>query len=279
MTNDADSLIIPPEGNQGQPQQNSDAGENKTATKPPETIAAPKGHVSKEDWIALGRREEDWQSPEEFQERGTELRKTVKKLEAELAATKERSERSEKAAFRALQRMREEQIADLRKRQVEASSLADTNEMMKLRIEEDKLVQSFADEDRQQPAAKRIWPETSAWIAENPWFEDDLERRETALEHYNRAVELSPLHPDPIEDRKREKQRLAYVSKKMSGSTAALPAPGHMPDVQGGTRKATPSKKGVQELDAETLKVAKRFVAKGLFKSIDEYAADYFAEG
>jgi hypothetical protein len=277
MTDDTEDLQTQPGQEADLQQQNSAAEENKTETKP---AVAPKGHLSKDDWVALGRREEDWQSPDEFTERQGELKKTVKQLQAEVAAAREAQARTERITNAQLKRIRDKEVRDLQQRQFEAAAVADVEAVAKLRGEEAQLLQSYAEEDR-RPAG--LLPETTAWMQSNPWFQSDLERTEAALGHYSKAETLLPHHPDPMVERQRESQRLGYVDKKLGGSgsgagngTAALSG---MPDVHGGTRRAEPARKNsAATLPADAQRQGQRFIKSGLFKTMDEYAKSYYED-
>ena len=49
-----------------------------------EHVEIPKGFITKEEWVAKGRDEEDWRDPEEWKKRGDEILPIVKKERDEL---------------------------------------------------------------------------------------------------------------------------------------------------------------------------------------------------
>jgi hypothetical protein len=267
MTAEDDGLVVSAEETAGTEQQNA-AEQNKTETK---REASPKGHLSKEDWTALGRREEDWQSPEEYTGRQSALKKSVRDLEARLAEKEKHLDRIEVVTKKALQRIRDKDVADLQKRQFEAAAIADVETVAKLRGEEETLRRSYAEEDR-QTQAPGLLPETTAWMQRNPLFQRDPVWTERALNVYNQAERLAPLAS--------EAEKLAYVDRQMGdASSAPVRQASGMPDVQGGGRQAAPAKKhSAATLPADAVKEGTKYVKMGLFKNLEEYAKDYYED-
>lgn len=270
MTAEDDDLVVSVEETTGTEQQNA-AEQNKTETK---REASPKGHLSKEDWTALGRREDDWQSPEEYTERQGALRKSVRDLEARLAEKEKHLDRIEVVTKKALQRIRDKDVADLQRRQFEAAAIADVDTVARLRGEETALVRQFADEDR-QAQAPGLLPETTSWVQRNPQFQRDPVWAERALNAYSQAERLAP--------QASEAEKLAYVDRMMgnlgAGNGAQPRQASGMPDVQGGGRQASPVKKhSAATLPADAMKEGTKYVKMGLFKNIEEYAKDYYED-
>lgn len=136
-------------------------------------------------------------------------------------------------------------------------------------------------QQQRQPApgpAPHEAPIVDSWVKQNPWFMRDAEMNEAAQQIH---VALRRERPDlPLE------QNLAEVQKRIHGRFAdrlgiTPVAPRQPASVEGGGRMPVNSVsrgRGASDLPADARAQAEKFIKQGLFKDINEYAKDYFAQ-
>ena len=206
-------------------------------------------------------------------ERDQAKRLTVREFLADtpkhLAALKESSERSARAAAEA--------IEDERRRAREEATRT--------------LVESEDREEREKAAAKlasnqQVPPQTQAWIAKNPWFETDPVAQRVAVDTINRAhamrlpVDQQLLAGEEAVRREFPQYFAPSVSEqRLSDVRRAAPMP---PQVQQGTRAAAtqPREKGFAQIpradrEAFVNNLQRKFMARGLTQ---EQAQQRYAE-
>jgi hypothetical protein len=127
------------------------------------------------------------------------------------------------------------------------------------------------------PAAHEV-PVVEAWVSQNPWFNRDAEMNAVAQAAHVRLGRERPelsLEQNLAEVKKYVERR--YADKL--GVPAAIPR--GPASVEGGTRVASNGgsrSKGAGDLPADARVQGEKFVQQKLFKDINEYARDYFAQ-
>lgn len=134
----------------------------------------PKGHISKDDWIAMGRDGEEWRSADAFEERGKWI-KRVQDLENRVSTT----EQSAEDQVRHLNAFHEAKIKDLKVKQREAVELGDTEQYDALdkQIDETKGAQAVAPVNNGATAE-------AAWNTANPWINQPGPKSTYAISQY-----------------------------------------------------------------------------------------------
>lgn len=244
---------------------------------------------------------EKWVDADEFVRRGEEelpvLRERLRtstsrisQLDRELARQRgefeDKLQRIEGATAVAIRRQREELESSYRAAQREAVSNADQARYDQL--ERDRKA-AVADYDRQvyevsrprEPEARQLPPQIQSavdnWRVENPWFE-----RDPVLNQVAQAIhmDLNQRMPglDIAQNLQEVRKEIAkrFPEKFAPPSSRSGPAP-----VEGGSRVAaggTSRGRSAADLPADVRKIGERFVKQGLYKKIDDYAADYWSQ-
>lgn len=191
-----------------------------------EQKAQKMGHISKEDWIDMGKDPDEWRSPEEFVERGENIvpimRDRIDKLEKTIETlTKHVKTQVEKAEERALTEAKksyEQEIARLKAERVKAVDDGDVEKFEEL----DNKINSL--DPPQEPAGEKpaADPHFEAWHANNPWYAPDLDNVGSAdrdMTIFALAVANDPelikenLPPDKFYQRVEERVRANFPHK------------------------------------------------------------------
>lgn len=262
--------------------------------------ARSQGWVPQEEWRGDP---EKWRPADEFVKRGEELlpvalersraaERKAQELEARLAARERESEeklaRIERLSISAVQRQRDSLEAAYRNAQREAVNSGDVQRFDQL--ERDKAA-AISDFDKQfqetrQPAHPQGQPalppdierQVSAWVQQNEWFNRDPELNQVAQIHHQRLLREKP--GISIADNLAETAR--YVRQrypdKFGTSERQIIAP--MVESGGGRMAASagPRSKGANDLPADVRNIGERYVKQGLFKDLNEYAREYWAQ-
>lgn len=129
-----------------------------------------RGFMSKEDWVASGKDENDWRSPREFRERG-ELIEQKKALE--------RSYENQIKNLNMLHKMQlDQQYESLMQKRDDAIDVADKSEVKRI----DKQIatnreQSQLVQDQPAQAAQNVPAEVIEYMEENPWAKNASDPR------------------------------------------------------------------------------------------------------
>lgn len=209
----------------------------------------PRGFMTAEDWV-----EKFANTPQEIEALKAERERERREFDA-------RIKRMEVMNEAALDRQRQQ----LQARMDGAVEMGDTDAYKAAKAE----MQALDKQERAEPEQAGPPPETQAWMARNPWFGNDAVMTAAARAVADEAVRKG------ITD---VSAQLAYVDREIAQrfnapkrKTAAVEDGGMI-----APRKRT---RGVSELPPEARKAGEKFVKQGLYKSLDEYAADYHKLG
>jgi hypothetical protein len=253
-----------------------------------EAEARKQGWVSLEEWTARGKSPDEHRSAEEFVEVGRRsipiLQKrldTAERLLAEQRAEQvkryERLERSNKKAME-LQRKKIESEFEAKIRTSVEEGDVDTFD--RLTKDRDEAVKAF-DEPEDEPEKPETDPVAVAWIDANSWFKTDDEMRAVADARFNKSRAENPnadlsVHLAAARKRVVEKFPEAFPGEQPRERTMA-----DLKDtVESGSRNGSGKTKKTKaaDLPAEARKAGTEFVAQGLYKDLEAYAAAYFED-
>lgn len=234
-----------------------------------------------------------WRSAEEYIERGYNepaiARATIERLQSRIE-TQEREFGTrlrgiERMSEVALQRQREQLVANY---DTAIRNAAEIGDMAKF----DQLTQArrTAVQDHDLTVAEQRWSKPAApmgkapagdlpaseqavvdtWVANNRWFTSDGEMAavaDMASKRINRE------HPG-LSAAQNLAEVTRYMQRRYPEKFAARPAPNGAP-VESGNRQPLGRSSAAAKLPPEALAAAQKYIAKGLFKSVEEYAASY----
>ena len=262
-----------------------------------ETRARAMGWVGKDEFRGPA---ENWRDADEFVRRGEEelpiLRERSRdmarknaEIEARLARQErefaDRAARLEKMSSIALTRQREQIEANYEAAKRDAVQIGDIQRYEQLNRDQGQAVRQFDQQYHEAVTPKQpqngpeLAPqdaaEVSVWTQQNPWFNAD-----PLLNNYAQAVHMSLRQSKPGMSLR---ENLAEVSREIRSRFPEKfgTAERRTPSVEGGgggmpsgARRA----RGVSDLPAEARSVGNEFVKAGAFKSLAEYAKDYWAQ-
>lgn len=266
--------------------------ENQVVEVAPEIIeeARQQGWVPKEEFRGP---EDQWTDAETFVKRGREinpiLRKHNKELKLEIEKLRKQAEEATSTAkeFREFvkkqteQKVRtlEQEIIQLREARKQAISSGDGDSVDAIEsrldeLKEEKEVLKQAPEPQPQQQEPQIDPTLQAWIERNDWYREDEELQEitngiaAAVRRQNPNL-MGQAFLDKLDERLEE--RGLKKTKKSRSETA--------PTVEGSSGTGAPSKgkKGYADLPADAKAACDKYVKQGLFKTREEYVAEYFS--
>ncbi len=259
-----------------------------------ETRARSQGWVPKDEFRGDP---EKWRPADEFVKRGEEIlpialeraRAAERRIQDMEAQFQQKLSRVERVSQIALERQR----ADLQSRYEtalrEAASNGDVEryDLLSRGREEafqkfDEQVQKELQPDPAEQAKPTLPPEIKStvdgWIAQNDWFNRDQELNAVAQQHHMRLLRDQPglsLADNLAQTRK-------YVQQRYPERFGITQRPPVQASVESGggrmSASAGPRAKGANDLPSDVRAVGERFVKQGLFKDLNEYARDYFAD-
>lgn len=290
-------IIVP--GEQAPPESDQPA---QSAGDDIESKARSQGWVPREEFRGDP---EKWRPADEFVKRGEELlpvalersraaERKAQDLEARLAAREREFEdkigRLERMSTAAVQRERERLEAMYRNAQRNAVETGDTARFDQLdrdrqaAIENyDKYIQEQVQPRRDPSQPHSLPPDRQAvvdgWVQKNEWFNRDPELNAVAQAFHVRLGNEKPglsLAENLAETERYVRQR--YADKFGGTQSRQISAP--MVESGGGRMPSTagPRAKGASDLPSDVRRVGESFVKQGLFKDLNEYARDYFAQ-
>jgi len=271
-------------------------GEERPETNDSEARARAQGWRPKEEYRGDPDR---WVDADEFNRRGEEELPILRERNKRLAEQVTESTRREQALDAELAQMRRmNEIALIRQREQlagqfhaakrQAVELGDTDQFDQIAQQEYQALGQFDNEVREvvqqpQPQAPQQsvyeQPETQQFVERNPWFETNREMHTMAVSVSQAIGNANPnLTLGEVLKQTEARVRTAYPEK--FGTPSATNHRPSAPAVEGsgaGRGAATrQSGRGAASLPPEARKQAKAFVEEGLYKSVDEYAKDYF---
>ncbi len=256
-----------------------------------ETRARAQGWVPKDEFRGPA---EKWRDADEFVRKGEEelpilrersrtLSKTVDELQRKFsqAETERKAElaRLERMSSVALQKQREQLEANYKFAMRQAVEAGDVARFEQLDGDRNTAIKAF--DEHVTPVAKpqqQNHPEhevatVQTWTQQNPWFTADPELNAVAQAHHMRLNREKPglsLNENLAEVTKYVRQRYAdkFTPTIVTGAVEG-----------GGQRMASASKaKGAGTLTSEERRVGEKFVKEGLFKDLNEYAKELYAD-
>lgn len=275
----------------GEQQPQSDGGDY-------ETRARAQGWVPKEEFRGPP---DKWRDAEAFVKKGEEdlpvLRERTRNFERKFAEMEAKLARQdsehkqnlanlERMSLSALQRQRDQLWSSYEAAMREAAAGGDVQRYDQLRRDQGQAVRQFDDQVREvrpqqrQPQPQAPANEVQEFAHRNAWFGADeplsLEAQAIHLALQRERPELS-LRDNLAETEKRIKerypQRFGIQQKPQPTYTQAVV------DGGGGRLPASTSRgKGATDLPADARKQGEKFVAQKLFKDLNEYAKEYFAQ-
>jgi uncharacterized protein with von Willebrand factor type A (vWA) domain len=261
-----------------------------------EQVELPKGFISKEEWVAKGRPEEDWRDPEEWQKRGDEILPIVKKERDELRKeiTNLKGDIDKIISFnnRQEQRLRQEgyqqALKDIESKRDEAIEDGDKETVKKLDKDRDKIVTAQAQDAAIESTPSNINPQFEIDFKDfrerNPWYQSDEELTKEAD-----SAAMVGMFEGLIKDGKTYKQAFEEVEKNIKlkfsdkfentnrNKASAV-------ETEAGSRSSKSNGKGINSIkDSSERKKAKdsferikkQFALKGVKYTESEYMADY----
>lgn len=254
-----------------------------------ETEARAQGWVPEAEWKGE-RKPAQFLDAETFVKRGEEITPFIKRenqrLKEEMAREKaesakrlERLERTTTSAFEALKRQHETEISRIKAAQRAAVAAGDEAEF-------DRLDKARTDLEKATPVApEKVEPaddlktRQDKWRAENKWFDSDFELQDWAIRYSDFHGRQNPhlsfednMAAVSAEARKKFPEKFG-ITKPAGNSQSAVDAGS---DFAGNVFGGKKGKKTAADLPAADRAIGERFVKQGLFKSIEEYAKDYF---
>lgn len=244
---------------------------------PVDAPAEPVESPEQDDVEAQARRlgwkpEEDWKGDKTgwvdastFMDHARTMPAKVKRLEEDFAKRLEAIEKANAAALKRQQDAHKAEMTRIRADQRKAVEVGDTEAYDRLEAQREQLQQP---QDAPEP---RMAPQVQDWTQRNAWFNRDPVMRAAALALADEAVRAGMTDPA---------QQLAYVDREMPQQFPHKFQRKAPPLAIDPGSSAAPRKRGksASDLPPEARSAGSMFVRDGIYKSLDEYAKDYFEE-
>lgn len=289
---------------EAQPAQSQAETQSQPAGDDVESRARSQGWVPREEFRGDP---EKWRPADEFVKRGEEIlpvalersraaERKAAELEARMAAQErayaDQLQRLERTTAIALQRQREQLEANYQhamRQAVEVGDVARYDQLARDRVQavdhfDRQVTEQVQPAQRQQPdgAAPNLPPEqatvVNTWRAQNDWFDRDVVLNSVAQGLHMQLLRDKPgmslsenLAAVTSEVRKRFPDRFGITAAQIT-TPMVESGGGRMPSSMG-TRA-----KGAADLPAEARAAGERFVREKIFKDLNEYARDYWAD-
>ena len=149
---------------------------------PTETTAREQGWVSKEEWVASGRGEDEWRPAKEFVERG-EIFKSLHSVKRELKQERAAREALQKHHQFVFEKAHAQALQDLKLQKRQAIRAEDFESLEVIEDEIDKLQETHVKERAQmqaQVSQPANIPEFDSWVERNGWYAQDQDLRDFA---------------------------------------------------------------------------------------------------
>lgn len=281
----------------------SDAAPSQPAGDDVETRARSQGWVPREEF----RGDPDkWRPADEFVKRGEELlpvalersraaERKAQELEARLAAQErtysEQLQRIERTSTVALQRQREQLTANYQhamRQAVEVGDVARYDQLARDHVQAvdnfDRQVSEQIRPAQQQPAAQGAAPlppeqatAVQTWRAQNEWFDRDV-----VLNSVAQGIHMDLLRNKPGMSLAENLAETSREVRKRFPERFGVSATATAPMVEsGGGRMPTSMRaraKGASDLPADARAAGEKFVREKIFKDLNDYAREYWAD-
>lgn len=254
-----------------------------------EARAREMGWKSKEEWEARDGEGPDWTDAptfierqdkrravanEEFKAENESLRKRMATAEAENVEIKQTIEDFKGWQTKAEERLYKKALKDLQAEQRTAVESGDTAAFDTASKEIGELVDDAKKPAEQKQVNPDDIPAYKDWHAKNGWYLDDVEATayadsiSSAVGRKGRFNTTEPAYYDAITEEVKKKFPDKFENPNRKRATGV--------EETGGTKGK--KGKGAADLPAEVRATGMRFVKQKLFKNIDDYAKDYFAQ-
>lgn len=259
------------------------AGEDDAAASDLETLAADFGWAPKDKWRG---NPDDWVDAATFIRNGYEMnRATMRQLDHRLDTMSATLEGMQRAQNDAIERTRKATIDDLKRQQREAVAEGD-EELHDAVTERLEALRAGEDSKKAPDAAQQSDPHYDAFVARNPWWQEDVDKSKYAMEV---AQIVGPRYPNggaqfyaKIEAEVEKK----FATKANPNRTRPASVEGAGPAGGGGRRGAA---QGYADLPADAKAACDKFIAQGVYVGSDgkplpvdearkQYCQVYFAE-
>lgn len=207
------------------------------------------------------------------------LRDTRKQLEREIRERDEKIsgiERTAKTAVEAARKQEREryeaQLAELKTNQRKAAEVGDVETFDRLAAQEAQMRQKAPEVPVREEAKPQLAPEISDYMAANTWTKNPQ-----AIAFAREAIDRNPevMMLPPIKQVQWAEKKVQEYFPELFDKPKAPPARVD----GGGLGIPRRSGKSAADLPADVRAIGKEFVEQGLFKDLDAYAKDYFAQG
>lgn len=200
-----------------------------------------------------------------------EFEGTAEDLKRQLAIVTKRLKDQDKRGY-------DRAIADIKKQKRVAAENGDMEAFEAYEAEEDKLREeaSSVNEEPEKPVNEgpKEPPEVKEWKGKNKWFDADMEMTRAAEGFSKTFNELNPTAGiNAMLDYVEQKIRAAYPDKFENPNRREAPRT-NSPGISGKGK----GKKSFADLPPDAKKACNEFIADGIYKTRDEYVADYFEQ-
>jgi hypothetical protein len=229
---------------------------------PTELQARDQGWVSKDEWVATGKSEDEWRPAKEFVDRG-ELFKSIHTTKRELKQLQTQHTALQKHHQYIFDKARKTALDDLKKERRAAMIEGDPTKVEDIEEQIEETQQQFAEERQQLVAAQAAEnpspPEFETWKEKNVWYNNDEDMHDYAdaagLIYIQRNPSAKPAEVLRHVDQKMKKQFPAQFETKKVAQSPAL----------GSDKTIRASKKSDGfEMDEMELDIMKTTVASGV---------------
>lgn len=203
-----------------------------------------------------------------------ELRTQSAKADETFAERLERLDRANKAAMKAAMDQKDREfanrMAELQREQRKAVELGDVDEFDRLERARQQMKPPEKVEEPEDTTKADTHKQVEAWRETRPWAKDPFV--------FSAAIQATQT---PENTNKSIPELLEVAEQKARTYFPHLfeaPKP-KQSRVDGGGLAGGSRGKGANDLPAEAVAAGKEFVSSGIFKSLDDYAKDYFAQG
>lgn len=258
-----------------------------------EQLAISKGwNPDKDAWVEAGNDPSDFKSAKtylregEMMERIQKQGKAIDRYKSKVNELEERLDLTSKQTSQMIELTKDRIIDDLKSQRKEALRENDTDAVIEIDDQIDKVKEQFKKDDAQQQpdvkkqATERVGKLINDWKKQNSWYGEDFDlhveadqlfdfRRanngddvEDALEYVSEQIQKR--HPEKFGKKSPSKRTSKVLPPDDNGTTSS-------------SRKGSKSKYTVRDLDKEALEFVDGWVQQGVFKNRQE-AIDYYAE-
>jgi len=215
-----------------------------------------------------------------IQARDQTYAQTVQTLERMNTLALERQRQQIEQAYSAAQRAAVDQADGVRYEQLERDkelALRQHDELVNRVRAPEYVQQQMPQQPQQMPIAPHDVAEIETWKATNRWFNADPEMTFSANVEHQRLLRDQP----GLTVRENLARVREYVAKRFPDKFGVDSRASGPVTVEGGTRIANGGRqrsRGAADLPADARAQGERFIKQGLFKNINEYAAEYWSQ-